>query len=55
MPPARVKRVRGGKFALRIPMAERDVLRTLPGQLRALLTGTDVAADPDLRRLFPQA
>ncbi len=55
MPPARVKRVRGGRFALRIPMAERDVLRTLPGQLRALLTGADVAADPDLRRLFPPA
>jgi len=36
-------------------MAERDVLRTLPSQLRALLTGTDVAADPDLRRLFPPA
>jgi len=36
-------------------MAERDVLRTLPGQLRALLTGTDVAANPDLRRLFPPA
>jgi hypothetical protein len=55
VPPARVKRVRGGKFALRIPMAERDVLRTLPGQLRALLTGTNVAANPDLRRLFPPA
>jgi len=36
-------------------MAERDVLRTLPGQLRELLTGTDVAAEPDLRRLFPPA
>ncbi len=55
MPPARIKRVRGGRFALRIPMAERDVLRTLPGQLRELLTAPDVAADPNLRRLFPPA
>ena len=55
MPPARVKRVRGGRFALRITVAERDVLRTLPGQLRDLLTGRDVASDPNLRRLFPPA
>jgi hypothetical protein len=51
VPPARVKRVRGGRFALRITRAERDVLRSLPGQLRQMLTGTD----PDLRRLFPPA
>jgi hypothetical protein len=55
VPPARVKRVRGGQFALRISRAERDVLRSLPAQLRQLLTGRDVAADPDLRRLFPPA
>jgi len=55
VPPARVKRVRGGRFALRITGAERDVLRSLPGQLRQMLTGQDSATDPDLRRLFPPA
>ncbi len=55
MPPARVKRVRGGRFALRITGAERDVLRSLPAQLRQMLTGQDSATDPDLRRLFPPA
>jgi hypothetical protein len=55
VPPARVKRVRGGRFALRITAAERDVLRSLPAQLRQLLTGQDAATDPDLRRLFPPA
>jgi uncharacterized protein DUF2017 len=55
VPPARVKRVRGGRFALRITAAERDVLRSLPAQLRELLTERDVAANPDLRRLFPTA
>jgi Domain of unknown function (DUF2017) len=55
VPPARVKRVRGGRFALRITGAERDVLRSLPAQLRQLITGHDVGANPDLRRLFPTA
>jgi hypothetical protein len=55
VPPARVKRLRGGRFALRITGAERDILRSLPAQLRELLTGQDVGADPDLRRLFPPA
>jgi len=47
----RVKRTRGGDFQLKLPPAERDVLRSLPGQLRQLL-GTD---DPALERLFPPA
>jgi hypothetical protein len=55
VPPARVKRVRGGRFALHITGAERDVLRSLPAQLRQLLTGQDAGSDPDLRRLFPTA
>jgi Domain of unknown function (DUF2017) len=55
VPPARVKRVRGGRFALRITGAERDVLRSLPAQLRQLMTGQDSVANPDLRRLFPTA
>ena len=55
MSPTRVKRVRGGRFALRISGAERDVLRSLPAQLRQLMTGQDAGANPDLRRLFPTA
>jgi hypothetical protein len=55
VPSARVKRVRGGRFALRITGAERDVLRLLPAQLRQLMTGQDAGANPDLRRLFPTA
>ena len=55
MPSARVKRVRGGRFVLRISGAERDVLRSLPAQLRQLMTGQDAGANPDLRRLFPTA
>ena len=47
----RVRRTRRGDFQLRIPAQEREVLRGLPGQLRALL-GTD---DPALERLFPPA
>jgi len=47
----RVKRTRGGDFQLRLPPEERDLLRTLPNQLRELLL-TD---DPSLRRLFPPA
>ena len=47
----RVKRARGGEFQLRLPPEERDLLRTLPNQLRELLL-TD---DPSLRRLFPPA
>ena len=50
----RVKRTRKG-FALRIPAAERNVLRALPGQLRGLLTEGDAATDPVVRRLFPSA
>ncbi len=47
----RVRRTRGGEFHLRLPPGERDLLRSLPGQLRGLL-GTD---DPALERLFPPA
>ncbi len=51
--PSRVKRLRGGGFALRISSGEREVLRSVPGQLRELWTALDPASDPDLRRLFP--
>ncbi|HYT30714.1 MAG TPA: DUF2017 family protein [Actinomycetota bacterium] len=49
--PPRVTRTRRGEYRLRLPPGERDLLRTLPGQLRELL-GTD---DPALERLFPPA
>jgi hypothetical protein len=50
-----VRRSRRGRFQLRIPDVERDVLRSLPGQLRALITEGDAAGDPALRRLYPSA
>jgi Domain of unknown function (DUF2017) len=46
-----VKRLRGGRFRLRLSPQERDLLRTLPAQLRELLP-TD---DPSIRRLHPPA
>lgn len=47
----RIKRTRRGKYLLRLPEGEREVLRSLPAQLRQLLS-TD---DASLRRLFPPA
>jgi hypothetical protein len=46
-----VERTRRGRYRLRLPPQEREILRSLPRQLRELL-GTD---DPALRRLFPPA
>jgi hypothetical protein len=46
-----VERVRGGRFRVRLTSEERDLLRSLPGQLRDLLP-TD---DPSLHRLHPPA
>jgi hypothetical protein len=46
-----VKRTRSGRYQLHLSGVERDLLRSLPGQLNELL-GTD---DPSLRRLFPPA
>lgn len=51
----RVRRTRRGDFELRIPRAERDVLRELPGRLLELLDEGDPANDPALRRLYPSA
>jgi len=48
---ARVVRTARGDFQLRLPTGERDILRSLPGQLRDLMA-TD---DPALERLFPPA
>lgn len=47
----RIKRSRRGDFELRLPAGERDLLRSLPGQLREALP-TD---DPGVGRLFPPA
>lgn len=51
----RVRRSRRGTFELRIPRAEREILRTLPPQLRALLADGDRLEDPAMRRLYPAA
>jgi len=48
---ARIRRTRSGQFELRLPAGERDLLRTLPSQLRGLLR----SGDPALERLFPPA
>ncbi|HEX6329910.1 MAG TPA: DUF2017 family protein [Actinomycetota bacterium] len=50
----RVRRAKGG-FDLRISSPELEVLRSLPGQLRALLADGDPAGDPALGRLYPSA
>jgi len=47
----RIERARRGGYALRLPTEERELLRALPSQLRAVLR-TD---DPVLYRLFPPA
>ncbi|HEV3474672.1 MAG TPA: DUF2017 family protein [Actinomycetota bacterium] len=48
------RRTRRGDFQVRLSPPERDILRTLPGQLRDLLE-EDPAADPGLARLHPPA
>jgi hypothetical protein len=47
----RVRRTKRGEFDLRLPRAEREILRALPDQLRELLRSTD----PTVGRLFPPA
>lgn len=49
----RIERTREGDFRLRLPRAERELLRRLPAGLRELLAAAP--AHPDLRRLFPPA
>ncbi|MDQ1402362.1 MAG: hypothetical protein QOG03_678 [Actinomycetota bacterium] len=46
-----IGRNRDGSFKLRLGPQERELLRTLPGQLLELFG----SADPSLRRLFPPA
>ncbi len=49
---ARVKRARGGGYTLKLPEDERQLLRSLPDQLRQLIVEGN---DPALERLFPPA
>jgi hypothetical protein len=46
---SRIERTRRGDFRLRLPPEERALLRSLPGQIEALLDSDD----PSVRRLFP--
>lgn len=55
IPGRRIKRSRKGGFDLRLPESERQLVASLVVQLRTVLTGDDVAADPGVRRLFPSA
>lgn len=48
---ARVRRTRDGNWQVRLPNDERDLLRSLPAQLRHLIA----TGDPSTRRLFPPA
>jgi hypothetical protein len=50
---ARIQRARDGGLKVRLAPEERELLRSLPGQLRELLEETP--DDPSLRRLFPPA
>jgi hypothetical protein len=53
----RIKRLRGGRFSVALPAAEREVLRSLLPQVRALLMsdGGSGTTDPSTRRLYPTA
>ena len=51
--PNPIERTRKGDYRLRLSETERELLRTLPGELLGLLAAD--AADPSLRRLRPSA
>ncbi len=53
LPRSRIERARDGSIALGLPRAERELLASLPRELRALLDAQP--DDPSLRRLFPPA
>jgi hypothetical protein len=48
---SRLRRARDGSWQLRLPADERELLRTLPSQVRQLIA----AGDDSTRRLFPPA
>lgn len=50
----RLRRMRAGQYQLRLSRAERDLLRSLPGQVRDLIASSE-PADPSVHRLFPPA
>jgi hypothetical protein len=50
-----IKRTRRGDFELRLQASERDILRALPDQLRALIENEDPTSDPAMARLYPPA
>lgn len=50
-----IKRTRRGDFELRLRPGERDVIRGLPDQLRALIENEDPTSDPAMARLYPPA
>ena len=50
-----IKRTRRGDFELRLRPSERDVIRALPDQLRALIENEDPSSDPAMARLYPPA
>jgi len=47
-----IRATRRGRYSVHLGADERSVLRSLPGQLKAILGDTD---DPGLRRLYPPA
>jgi hypothetical protein len=49
-----IRRTRRGDFQVRLSPGEREILRSLPGQLRELVD-VDPADDPSLQRLHPPA
>jgi hypothetical protein len=53
MPARRIQRDRKGGYRLKLPREERELLASLPSQLREVLV--DDPDDPALRRLFPPA
>jgi hypothetical protein len=55
IPGRRLKRSRRGGYDLRLPAPERELLASLAGQLRQVLSGDDLASEPSVRRLFPSA
>jgi hypothetical protein len=50
-----IRRSHAGDYQVRLAANERDVLRELPGQLRALLEAENPASDRAVARLFPPA
>jgi len=51
-PKPRVRRTARGHYEIRIPREERDLLRSIPAELREALGARE---DPAVRRLFPPA